>query len=90
MVLTAFSRFLLQVTFAGVERTLLHAINRILLGYHGGVYICGLQTQPPPFSGMIQTIKFVVSLPLARLVAWDGALPVLGSSWGHKSIFARP
>jgi len=91
MVLTAFSCFLLQVTSAGIKQTALHAISRISLGYHRDVYFCGLQNQPPPVSGMfIQSIKFVVSLPSARLVAWDGALPVLGISWGHKSIFARP
>lgn len=44
------SRGHLMVTSAGVERTLLRAINRIPLGYHRGVYICGLQTQPPPVS----------------------------------------
>ena len=91
MVLTAFSCFLLQVTSAGIERTALHAISRTPPSYHRDVYFCGLQTQPPPVSGMFMyTIKFVVSLPSARLVACDGALPVLGISWGHKSIFARP
>ena len=71
MALTAFSRFLSQVTSAGVERTSLRAINRIPLGYHRGVYICGLQTQPPPVSGMYINHK-VCGLPALGQVSCLG------------------
>ncbi|DBA89272.1 TPA: hypothetical protein ACH3X1_016411 [Trebouxia sp. C0004] len=57
----------LMVTSAGAERVALFMVSRTSLGYHHGVHICGLLTQPPPVSGMfVYTIKCVVSLPSAR------------------------
>ncbi|KAL0023187.1 hypothetical protein WJX77_011569 [Trebouxia sp. C0004] len=59
----------LMVTSAGAERVALFMVSRTSLGYHHGVHICGLLTQPPPVSGMfVYTIKCVVSLPSASTI----------------------